>query len=110
MRATDFGSGSGGYKFGGLQDSGGYKFGGLQDYALRILGLPAHEPVRGATRFGGLQVRGATRLRATDFGSGDARTSSGGYKIRGATRFGGLQDYALRILGPPDHEPVLEEL
>ena len=55
MRATDFGSGSGGYKFGGLQDSGGYKFGGLQDCEPPILGLPAHEPVRGATRFGGLQ-------------------------------------------------------
>ena len=41
-----FGSGSGCYKFGGLQDSGGYKFGA------------------------------ATRLRTTDFGSGRARTSS----------------------------------
>ena len=45
MRATDFGSGSGGYKFGGLQDSGGYKFGGLQDCEPPILGPPPHQRV-----------------------------------------------------------------
>ena len=56
-----FGSGSGCYKFGGLQDSEGYKSRGLQAYALRILRLPR------------------------------ARTSAGGYKIRGATSSGGLQ-------------------
>ena len=61
-------------------------------------------------RFGGLQVRGATRLRTTDFGSAGARTSSGGYKIRGATRFGGLQDYEPPILGPATYELVLEAL
>ena len=63
----------------------------------------------GAT-FGGLQVRGATRLPTTEFGAGDARTSSGGYKIRRTTRFGGLQDYALRILSPGMPELVLEKL
>ena len=57
----------------------------------------------------GLQVRGATRLHTTDFGLGDARTSSGGYKIwEGATRFGGLQDYALRIVSPGTDELILE--
>ena len=40
-----FGSGSGCYKFGGLQDSGGYKFGRLQDCEPPILGPPAHQRV-----------------------------------------------------------------
>ena len=55
--------------------SGCYKFGGLQDYALRILGLPAHEPVRGATRFGGLQDSGGYKI--THYGFWVRRTTNG---------------------------------
>ena len=65
--------------------------------------------IRGATSSGGYKIRGAT--------------SSGGYKIashrfwvwRRTNHFGWLQDSGgykpePRILGPPDHQPVLENL
>ena len=48
--------------------------------------------MRRTYRFGGLQdseaykIRGATKLRTTDFGSVGALTGSGGYKIRGSTK------------------------
>ena len=61
--------------------SGGYKFGELQDYALRILGLPPHKPVRGATSSGGYKIMhyGFWVCRRTNQFGG--LQDSGGYKI-----------------------------